>query len=137
MHNRILGSAIGKHMALVVRLATVVFLASTVCLAGNWSGALVDSKCYDSLERNVNPHDTLGNVDRDRGQEIRYCSPTGKTKAFAIVDHDGYRFKLDVGGNTQAAELVQKTGKKPLYIVAVTGEMKKKTIKVDSISVIR
>jgi hypothetical protein len=76
-------------------------------------------------------------VDRDKGQEIRYCSPTGKTKAFAIIDHDGYRFKLDVGGNRRAAELVQKTGKKPLYIVAVTGEMKKKTIKVDSISVIR
>ncbi|HEV3333889.1 MAG TPA: hypothetical protein VG096_23045 [Bryobacteraceae bacterium] len=121
-------------MALMMRLAIVICLASTLGFSDNWSGALVNSKCYDSLEGNVNPHDSLSNVDRDRGQEISFCSPNDKTKSFAIVDRDGLRFKLDAGGNTKAAELVRNTGKKPYYRVTVTGEMSKHTIKTDSIS---
>jgi len=124
-------------MALRVRFAALVCLASTPGFAGSWSGALVDSKCFDSEERNVNPTDTLTNVDRDRGLEIRFCSPNGKTKAFAVVERDGPSFKLDVGGNTKAAELVHKAGKKAYYIVAVTGEMTKNTVTVDSLSMVR
>jgi hypothetical protein len=124
-----------NYMALMMRLAIVVCLASTLGFSGTWSGALVNFKCYDSLEGNVNPHDSLSNVDRDRGQEIRFCSPDGNTKSFAIVDRDGLRFKLDAGGNTKASELVRNTGKKLYYRVTVTGEMSKDTIKTDSISI--
>jgi len=97
----------------------------------------VDSKCYDSAERNVNPTDTLTYVDRDKNQEIRYCSPSARTKSFAVVQPDGLSFKLDSAGNAKAAELVWKTGKKSLFAVAITGEMSRNTIKVDSISMAR
>jgi hypothetical protein len=98
---------------------------------------LVDSKCYDSEERNVNPTDTMTAVDRDKNLEIRYCSPKEKTKSFALVQSDGLNFKLDSAGNTKAAELVRTTGKRPHFAVAVTGEMGRNTIHVDSISMAR
>ena len=58
------------------KLAILICLASTLGLAESWSGALVDSKCFASEESNVNLHDSLTNVDRDRGMEIRFCSPS-------------------------------------------------------------
>ena len=124
-------------MSLMIKLAAAVCLAATSGLAGNWSGALVDSKCFDGEERNVGPTDALTNVDRDRGEEIRFCSPNSKTKAFTVVERDGLSFKLDAGGNSKAVELVRNAGKKPHYVVTVTGEMSKNTVKVDSISVVR
>ena len=72
-------------------LAALLCLSPVLSFAGSWSGSLVDSKCYDALERNVNPTDTLYNVDRDGYREIRYCSPTTKTKYFAVVPFDGPR----------------------------------------------
>lgn len=121
----------------MVRLAVVGLLASLLSWAGDWSGALVDSKCWDSEESNVNPHDSLTNVDRDRGMEVRFCSPNTETTVFAIVDHDGQSSKLDAAGNSKAAELVRATGKKPHYIVHVTGTMNKKRLQVDSIALRR
>ena len=58
-------------------------MTPTHIFAESWSGALVDPKCYEALERNVNPRDTLIYVDRDTNQEIRYCTPKKKTKLFA------------------------------------------------------
>jgi hypothetical protein len=124
-------------MALSMRLAALLCLSSVFSFAGSWSGTLVDSKCYDSEELNVNPTDTSTSVDRDKNLEIRYCSPSAKTKSFTVVQHDGLSFKLDSAGNTKAAELVRKTGGKSLFTVAVTGELNRNTIKVDSISVAR
>jgi hypothetical protein len=121
-------------MALISRLAALCFAASAVGFAAGWSGALVNSKCYDALERNVNPQDSLSSVDRDRGSEVRYCSPNAKTKLFGIVTRDGENLKLDSAGNTKAMELVRRIGKKSWFQVVVTGEMNKGTIKVDSIS---
>ncbi len=117
-----------------LRLAASFVLSSALTFAGSWSGVLVDSKCFDSEERNVNPTDTLTNVDRDRNLEIDYCSPRTKTKSFAVVQRDGLSFHLDSAGNAQAAELVRKTGKKSVFPVVVTGEMSKNIVKVDSIS---
>jgi hypothetical protein len=122
-------------MALTMRLAVILYLSSALSFAGNWSGALVDSKCYDAEERNVNPRDTLTYVDRDRSQEIRYCSPSAKTKSFAVVQFDGLSFKFDSAGNAKAAALVPKTAKKSHLSVAVTGEINRNTIAVDSISI--
>ena len=112
-------------------------LASGLVFAESWSGALVDPKCFEALERNVNPTDTLTHVDRDTNQEIRYCSPNAKTKLFGIVEQDGTILPLDSTGNAKAAELVRTIHKKDRFDVIVTGEMSGKTIKVDSISVAR
>ena len=97
----------------------------------------MDSKCYATEERNVNPTDTMTAVDRDVNLGIRYCSPKEKTKLFALVQSDGSTFNLDSAGNAKAAELVGTTGKRPRFAVAVTGEMNKNTIHVDSISMAR
>src|SRR5271165_898415 len=108
-------------MALTVRIAALIGFSSALGVAGSWSGSLVDSRCYANEERNVNPNDTETSVDRDSNSEIRYCSPTAKTKSFAVVQHDGMIFRLDAAGNTKAAELVRKTGRKSPFPVVVTG----------------
>ena len=120
-------------MTLTIRLAALFCLASALGFAESWSGVLVDSRCYDSMQRNVNPTDTLTNVDRDMNQQIRYCSPNAKTKSFAVVLPEGMSFRLDSAGNAEAAQLVRKAGKKSRFVVAVTGTITKGTVKVDSI----
>jgi hypothetical protein len=124
-------------MTVTTRLAALLALSSALSLAETWSGSLVDSKCYGYEEHNVNPTDTLTSVDRDQNQEIRYCSPNPKTRAFVFVQHDGTSFALDSAGNAKAAALIQATGKKHPFPVVVTGEMSKNTIKVDSVSLLR
>ena len=121
-------------MALTIRIAALLAFSSAIGFAETWSGELVDSKCYAAEERNVNPTDTEIWVDRDRGYEIRYCSPRQKTSAFAVVQPDGRSFPLDAAGNAKAAELVRNTGKKHVTPVTVTGVMIGKAIQVDSIS---
>jgi len=122
-------------MAVTTWFAALLCFSSALSFAESWSGALVDSKCYASEERNVNPKDTLIYVDRDTNQEIRYCSPVAKTKSFAIVQYDGLTLNLDTAGNAKAADLVRKGGKKKArFAVVINGEQSRNTIKVDSIS---
>jgi hypothetical protein len=121
-----------------MRFAAVLCLSAAFGFAASWSGALVDSKCYESEQLNVNPSDTLTSVDRDNSREIRFCSPGAKTKYFTVVQRDGLKsFKLDSAENAKAADLVRNTGKKSLIVVDVTGEINRNTIKVDSISLAR
>lgn len=122
-------------MAPTLRIAALLGLSVTLGFAENWSGSLVDSRCYASRERNVNPTDTLTNVDRDGNEEIRFCSPSPRTKLFALVLYDGRIFHLDSAGNAKASELVRSSRKRrsPLS-VAITGEMVEEAIRVDSIS---
>jgi len=125
-------------MGLMMRIAALLCLGCAMGSAGNWSGVLVDSKCYDTEERNVNPFDGSTDVDHDRGLEIRICRPSAHTKSFSVVKkEDGVSFRLDAAGNAKAASLVRKAGKKTYFVVTVTGEMSKGTAKVDSISMIR
>jgi hypothetical protein len=105
-----------------------------VCFAGSWFGALVDSKCYNALERNRNPTDTLSSVDRDRRGEIQDCTPNRKTKSFGIVLDDGDTFRFDAAGDAKAAGLMRGAAKKSPVLVNVTGQEQKHTIKVESIS---
>lgn len=119
---------------LKVRLVVLFGLSCALSLAGSWSGDLVDSKCYLSEERNVNPNDTSTYVDRDRNLEIRYCSPSAKTKSFAVVQTDGISFNLNPAGNAQAIDLVRKRGKKSPIAIDVTGQLIRNTIQVSSIS---
>jgi hypothetical protein len=51
-----------------------------------------------------------------------------------LCNKNGSSFKLDAAGNTKAARLIQETGKKDPATVVITGETRKDTIKVDSIS---
>jgi hypothetical protein len=121
-------------MKLVLQTAALLYLSAALLPADNWTGFLVDARCYGARERNVNPTDTLTAVDRDQNSELRYCAPSVKTKSFALVQQDGSSFTLDSAGNAKANELVRKAGKTSWLIVAVSGEAKKHTITVDSIS---
>jgi hypothetical protein len=116
-------------------LATLVCLTAVPGFAQGMTGFLVDSDCYESLERNVSPWDTNTYVDRDRDWEVRYCSPNRKTKSFTLVNHDGLSFKLDPAGNAKAAELLGSTRKKSVLEVRVAGEMGKDAIMVSSIAI--
>jgi hypothetical protein len=122
-------------MKLSLCAAALLCLSFSLGLAASWSGFLVDAGCYENRERNVNPTDTLTAVDRDQNSELRYCAPNLKTKSFALVQQDGSSFTLDSAGNAKAIELVRAAGKKSIFVVAVTGEAKKNTITVDSISI--
>ena len=94
MHNNL--------MALAMRATVLACLSSAVGHAETWSGTLVDSRCWDFYENNTK--DTSIYVDRDRNMEIRFCSPTAKTKSFAVVLPDGMNLKLDSAGNAKASE---------------------------------
>lgn len=120
---------------LAMGLATLFFFAATPSFARSWTGYLVDSKCYDTEEQNVNPTDTATNVDRDKDLEIRLCTPNAKTKSFAVVPPDWVSLKFDSAGNAKAGELVRKIGKRSVFLVTVSGEKTKSTVHVDSISI--
>lgn len=117
-----------------MRVCILLGLACSLGLAQSWTGYLVDSRCYSSLERNRNPRDTLTEVDRDRDSEVRYCRPAPRTRTFAIVDFNGQSFELDAAGNSKAAALAAAAGFKRFLHVTVTGALSGNTVKVQSIA---
>jgi hypothetical protein len=125
-------------MRQTILLVVLVFLVTVPVLAESWTGDLVDSRCYESEENNVNAFDPPNHVNHDRGYEIRVCRPHARTKSFAVVDNDGRTFQLDPSGNDKVAELVRQTDKKSRLLVTVTGavtrQKHKKIVSVDSIS---
>jgi hypothetical protein len=120
-----------------MRLAILICLTSWPAFCGTWTGVLVNSKCYDDVERNVNPWESAVDAARDRNYEIRYCRANERTKSFTVVQQDGQSFKLDAAGDAQAAEIVRNGNKKYIFVVSVTGEMDRRVVKVDSISMLR
>jgi hypothetical protein len=48
-----------------LRLTALFCWSAVLGLAGSWSGNLVDSKCYASEERNVNPTDTFSQQENE------------------------------------------------------------------------
>lgn len=117
------------------RIAAVLCLASAPCSAETWSGTLVDSRCFDAVERNVNPTDTMIYVDRDVNLELSYCSPGAKTKLFAVIESDGTEIRLDPEGNAKAAELLRSLARHRKIVVTVTGEKAGRTVRVAAISI--
>jgi len=116
-----------------MKLLILLSIASSLGLAGTWSGALVDASCYAREERNV----TLRSVEvnHDRTFEIHQCAPNARTKTFSVVQEDGQSFKLDTGGDAKAAHLVAAMpAKKGRVEVQVTGEKSNETVTVRSIS---
>jgi hypothetical protein len=120
-----------------MRLAAFFCLASITGLAGGWEGVLVNSECYDAVERNVNPFESGLDASRDRNFEVRYCRANARTKSFTVVQPDGQSFKLDPTGNAKAADIVRKGNQKFIFVVDVTGKVRDHSIKVDSISMLR
>jgi ribosomal protein S17 len=112
----------------------VLLFVSTPLLAENWTGYLVDAKCYASEERNVNPFAPSFDANHDRAYEISVCRPKIRTKEFTVIDVNGQSLKLDPSGNAKAAEFVREIGQKRLLYVKVTGDRRDKTVTVDSIS---
>jgi hypothetical protein len=132
-------SKLQKELAMkwTLRLGVLLGMACGVTFAQSWSGYLVDSKCYAAEERNVNPRDTETAVDRDRGYEVRYCSPSPKTRVFAIVPPSGERLKLDAVGNARAEELMRSIGKKSMVWVTATGGLSGQTLEVNSLTALK
>jgi hypothetical protein len=124
-------------MKLAMLLALLLCLDSAPVYAENWTGYLVDARCYSSQERNVNPFDPTFNTNHDRGYEIRVCRPSAKTRSFAVVDSDGVSFELDPSGNEKAADLIRRAPKESVISVTVTGTKHKDTVRVDSIYLAR
>jgi hypothetical protein len=120
-----------------MRLSVLFCLVSMASFAGSWEGVLVNSKCYDTVERNVNPFESGLDAGRDRNFEVRYCRANASTKSFTVVQPDGQSFKLDSTGNAQATEIVRKGNQKLIFVVDVTGKVRDHLIKVDSISMLR
>jgi hypothetical protein len=120
-----------------MRVCVLFCLASMAGFAGSWQGVLVNSKCYDALERNVNPFESGLDAGRDRNFEVRYCRANARTKSFTVVQPDGQSFKLDSKGNAKAAEIVRNGNQKFIFVVDVTGKVRSHVIEVDSISMLR
>jgi hypothetical protein len=110
-----------------MRLLSLLILVSTLGFAGTWSGYLVDSRCYASLQNNVSADTTT--VSRDMRYGLQLCGATHKTKRFAIVLNDWSVLKLDTAGNERAAAIVRNNSKRSaLYCITVAGTRIKKTI---------
>jgi hypothetical protein len=118
-------------MALTLRLLLLASLTSALSLAESWSGLLVDSRCYTSSQNNMKAGSHPAST--DIGRTLRVCAATARTRAFAIVQHDGTSVGLDADGNQKAHELVMKRGKMSQYEVNVTGDMIQNTLKVATI----
>ena len=102
-------------------------------------GYLVDARCFQSQESNVNPDYINMPGARDLDFEIRACFPrANKTKTFMAVLSNGEVLRLDAVGNVQAAKLVnaaKKPGKRQRYFdVKITGTISNDIIHVDSIA---
>jgi len=115
-----------------MRFAALWLLVTSLGLAKTWSGLLVDSNCYANEQSNVNKDQTT--VDRDMDMEVRYCSPNSKTKTFGIVLADWNSLKFDSAGNAKAAGLIGSAAAKAPLEVRVSGDLKKDTIAVSSVS---
>ena len=130
-------------MKLILRFAFLSCVISTLCFAESLSGWLVNSKCFSSIERNRG--DVPSYVNWDVNGAIRYCSPTKKTKSFAIVSqNDGLPFKFDAAGNEKAIDLGVNASRKFGYLVRVEGITRRKegvisrnTVTVQAIAILR
>ena len=123
-------------MKRILWLGVLLAFTSALSFAGTWSGSLVDFRCFESEESNVNPDYINVPAARDIDFEIRACLPRpNKTKTFAFVLSSGEGVRLDPAGNAKAAALVRTAGKRKHYfVVDISGNLEKDTLHVDSIA---
>jgi hypothetical protein len=121
-------------MVRLLWLSALISLTSILASASTWSGVLVDSKCFTSIDNNRG--DIPSFVNWDRNSAIEYCSPRRKTNSFAVVQADGLPIRLDANGNEKAHTLLG-NDRSSLYIVKLTGEKDRHVVRVSSISVLK
>jgi hypothetical protein len=112
-----------------------MLISALFCAIGytqGWPGYLVDARCYESQEENVNH--TQNGTDRNISFEISFCHPTAKTRSFVFIQQDGNRFHLDPAGNAKAAELVRANVHEARGLLGVSGTKNEGTIHVTAIS---
>ena len=122
-------------MTIILRSAGLLCLASVLSCASNISGWLVGSHCYAALEQNRG--DIPSFVNWDVNLAIRYCSPNGHTRAFAVVGQDGVSVTFDPAGNEKAIQLGLNSTDRLAYAVKVTGNLSRRSVSVESLSVSR
>lgn len=101
-------------MGLLPRFVFSTILAANCAWAGEWFGTLVDSPCHNETRRD--------------------CPPTARTTSFALVEPYGPVLEFDSGGNSKAAALIRKAGKKSVYRAVVSGQVSGNSVKVEAIS---
>jgi hypothetical protein len=119
-------------MKVIARAACLSCFASMLCLAGDWSGWLVSSKCFASMDSNRSDTEKSW----DGNLVVRYCTPDKDTKSFAVVRQDGSPFNFDSAGNEKAATLPLSLGKHFVYFVKVATEKVGNAFKVQRISIV-
>lgn len=119
-------------MKVIARALCLSCFASTLCLAGDWSGWLVSAKCFASMDNNRNDTEKSW----DGNLVIRYCTPDKDTKSFSFVRNDGEHFAFDSAGNEKAAQLPLSLGKHFVYFVKVASERLKNTMRVQRIAIV-
>jgi len=119
-------------MTLFLRLTMAASLVTGAGMAANWTGYLVDAGCYSALQTNMRAGTPPGSW--DLGRAIRTCTPTDKTKSFAIVQSGGVAVNLDADSNQKASDFVATHGKSMRHKVNVTGDMNDRMVTVHSIT---
>jgi hypothetical protein len=110
-------------MKKTAKLAVLIGLGATLCLAETWTGKLVDTNCKEQ-----------GKAQPSR--QATTCDPSAATTAFAIETSDGKVLKLDSAGNSQAAQALKRVATKGSPDATVTGSMQgSDTIKVEALTI--
>ena len=119
-------------MTPILRLACLFCLVSTLGVAGNLSGWLVDSKCYARLWNFRGTTEASWDVN----SAIRYCSPEKRTHSFAVIrQDDGSPFSFDPAGNEKVLELRVNADNKFVYLVNLAGQTDRHMVYVRAISI--
>jgi len=113
------------------KVMILLSITSTLCLAGSWTGKLVDATCAGQ-GNNTNPNAANGQSPKD----VNSCTPRESTTSFAIRTPDGGIIKLDSTGNKLAADTFKANNKanKGEMVITITGTMTGDTVQVDSVN---
>jgi len=111
-------------MRKILTLVAFSVVSSTLALAGDWSGALIDHSCYE------------------KQKAADACAATSQTTTFAL-SASGKVFKFDANGNSKAAAALKSRADRSepgktaamAYTAKVSGSETGDTIKVDSIEI--
>lgn len=105
---------------------------SSLALADDWTGKLLDASCYDRQLQQKTAQD----------KAVEQCAPTANTTTYAL-ETSGKVFKLDATGNTRAMTALKnradraQPGKAPQanapVMAKISGSESSGTIKLDNI----
>jgi hypothetical protein len=78
-------------MRRILTLVAFAVVSSTLALAADWSGSLIDSSCYDKQHQQL----------KDVQKAADACAATSQTSSFGLLA-SGKVHKFDASGNSQA-----------------------------------